>query len=95
MPSKALLFLFFRSKMIFIEITCQMVDHITSFKILSGMFITLGTVYLVFSMFCRSPPKGIFIFKGGEISGKKKKNINGRHQKLCFFLSCVSFHTTN
>ena len=38
MPSKALLFLFFRSKMIFIAITCQIVDHITSVKILNGMF---------------------------------------------------------
>ena len=73
----------------------QMVDHITSFKILSGMFITLGTEYLVFSMFCRSSPKRIFIFKGGEISGKKKKNINGRHQKLCFFIIYFSVFIHN
>ena len=38
MPSKALLFLFFRSTMIFIAITCQIVDHITSVKFLSRMF---------------------------------------------------------
>ena len=53
MPSKALLFLFFRSKMIFIAITCQIVDHITSVKILSRMFYnTWNSVPSIF-MFCR------------------------------------------
>ena len=42
-PSKALLFLFFHNKMLFINF-CQTVDNITSVKILSGKFITLLNV---------------------------------------------------
>ena len=60
MPLKALLILFFRSKMIFKAITCQIVDHITSVKILSGMFYNAWySVPCIFNVLSTCPHKNL------------------------------------
>ena len=60
MPFKALLILFFRSKMIFKAITCQIVDHITSVKILSGMFYNAWySVPCIFNVLSTCPHKNL------------------------------------
>ena len=57
---EALLLLFFRSKMIFIAITCQIVDYITSVKILSGMFYNAWySVPCIFNVLSTFPHKNL------------------------------------
>ena len=61
--------------MIFLAITCQMVDHIISVKILSGMFITLGTLY--FQCFVGLPPQESSFLKEVSFQGRRRILMTG------------------